>query len=506
MAEISAWLEGDDPMEMHAQRSPDCEFVKSEQDWSRRMKLAIQRGRGITPVSNFLATSASGNDVSINVHHHLTDTNNHHRANAHLPDLSFEDARATFAADPKFVYKKIKPNNRKARHHRHTTVSNPNGFPKRLQLLPSQAVLQDATNENLKRATPELELAADEAGSAMRCRDEDEEEDQEPEGTGEEERCRGRLDMTIVCARNLPKMDAFGSCDGFCTIDFLGSTKETSVKPNNYFPEWRESFVYTIPNTLEPGKLVITVLDHDKIGSPEVVGYVTLDSAELSSVMKGICGKRHVMTYKIKSKQGKTVVGNNGEEAELVVELMFFMYFLLEKKVCAEDRMVRRTESFNRELAEQYMIARKKEVLARNELRQVTGVLSSVCENTEFVFAELWRVHNGTLMEDTTGIDLGTQLMYIGEHYIQSSYFDLHPQDRRKRGTREEFEELQELHTSTRVKIGEGVEGMALQRGSMEFRVLQEMVDNPEIQREKRYELSSQLFHSACAFLVGEEE
>ncbi|EKX31755.1 hypothetical protein GUITHDRAFT_42300, partial [Guillardia theta CCMP2712] len=67
-----------------------------------------------------------------------------------------------------------------------------------------------------------------------------------------------KLEIMIMSARNLPKMDAFGTCDGFCTIVFQGSTKETSVRPRSYFPEWNESFSYLVDNTLDPGKLLIS--------------------------------------------------------------------------------------------------------------------------------------------------------------------------------------------------------------------------------------------------------
>lgn len=32
----------------------------------------------------------------------------------------------------------------------------------------------------------------------------------------------GRLDITVVRAAHLPRMDTFGSCDGFVTLDVAG--------------------------------------------------------------------------------------------------------------------------------------------------------------------------------------------------------------------------------------------------------------------------------------------
>ncbi len=54
------------------------------------------------------------------------------------------------------------------------------------------------------------------------------------------------LEIKVVNARNLPKMDTFGTCDPFCRLDFCGENRETSVIKNTYSPDWNEAFVYDL--------------------------------------------------------------------------------------------------------------------------------------------------------------------------------------------------------------------------------------------------------------------
>ena len=35
----------------------------------------------------------------------------------------------------------------------------------------------------------------------------------------------GRLDVTVVSAAHLPRMDTFGSCDGFVSVNFAGQVR-----------------------------------------------------------------------------------------------------------------------------------------------------------------------------------------------------------------------------------------------------------------------------------------
>ena len=47
---------------------------------------------------------------------------------------------------------------------------------------------------------------------------------------------QGCLDLTIIGAKSLPKMDTFGRCDGVCKLQFEGQEIETTVVKNSFTP------------------------------------------------------------------------------------------------------------------------------------------------------------------------------------------------------------------------------------------------------------------------------
>jgi Ca2+-dependent lipid-binding protein len=54
------------------------------------------------------------------------------------------------------------------------------------------------------------------------------------------------LEIKVINACNLPKMDTFGTCDPFCRLDFCDENRETAVIKSTYSPEWNEAFVYDL--------------------------------------------------------------------------------------------------------------------------------------------------------------------------------------------------------------------------------------------------------------------
>ena len=54
------------------------------------------------------------------------------------------------------------------------------------------------------------------------------------------------LEIKVVNARNLPKMDTFGTCDPFCRLEFCGENHESVVIKNTYSPDWNQAFVYDL--------------------------------------------------------------------------------------------------------------------------------------------------------------------------------------------------------------------------------------------------------------------
>ena len=53
------------------------------------------------------------------------------------------------------------------------------------------------------------------------------------------------VEVTIISARHLPKMDSMGTCDGYCKIAWQGQKHETKVKKCSYSPDWNETFTFS---------------------------------------------------------------------------------------------------------------------------------------------------------------------------------------------------------------------------------------------------------------------
>ena len=54
------------------------------------------------------------------------------------------------------------------------------------------------------------------------------------------------LEVCIVNARHLPKVDILGSCDCYCVVAWDGAEYKTSIKKNQLRPEWNESFEFEV--------------------------------------------------------------------------------------------------------------------------------------------------------------------------------------------------------------------------------------------------------------------
>ena len=54
----------------------------------------------------------------------------------------------------------------------------------------------------------------------------------------------GIFEVTVNFARHLPKLDLFGSIDGFVELHWRGQKETTSVKKNTFSPDWQETFAF----------------------------------------------------------------------------------------------------------------------------------------------------------------------------------------------------------------------------------------------------------------------
>lgn len=55
-----------------------------------------------------------------------------------------------------------------------------------------------------------------------------------------------QLEVTVVCARHLPKMDSIGSCDTFMRLKRGDKEMETTVRKNSLSPDFGEIFYFDV--------------------------------------------------------------------------------------------------------------------------------------------------------------------------------------------------------------------------------------------------------------------
>nr|QQY02550.1 synaptotagmin-4 [Cryptocotyle lingua] len=92
----------------------------------------------------------------------------------------------------------------------------------------------------------------------------------------------GRLNVNILEAKNLKKMDVGGLSDPYVKISLMIGAKrvkkkKTTIKKYTLNPYYNESFAFDVPfDMIQKVHLIITVVDYDRIGTSEPIGRVVL--------------------------------------------------------------------------------------------------------------------------------------------------------------------------------------------------------------------------------------
>jgi hypothetical protein len=118
------------------------------------------------------------------------------------------------------------------------------------------------------------------------------------------------LELSIISALHLPKMDVFGTCDAFCEVTWMGAEYRTGIVKNSYNAEFNDIFEFEMAEGERVSEnLYIVVKDWDRMGSNEVVGHVVVSAA----ILNRLIGSRTVFDGPLPVK--KTVF-ENAEDVE----------------------------------------------------------------------------------------------------------------------------------------------------------------------------------------------
>ena len=99
----------------------------------------------------------------------------------------------------------------------------------------------------------------------------------------------GTLQVMVVSARGLPRMDVASSCDPYCIL-FVQGPNRPAVSPQvtrtsaGRRPTWEERFSFDV-SAIErkEGRLVVAVWDHDVVSADDLIGSAHLDLANLAA-------------------------------------------------------------------------------------------------------------------------------------------------------------------------------------------------------------------------------
>lgn len=132
-----------------------------------------------------------------------------------------------------------------------------------------------------------------------------------------------RFEVQLVRGRNLPKMDNFGTIDGYCDVTFNKSNiQATQVKKNTYSPDWGDSFIFEVDDvSRKPVEgLKIVLMDWDRLSKNERVGEVVVSADRIWDVLRT---KTNWLEEKDRQvfENSKVVIGNNKQPTVLTIKL-----------------------------------------------------------------------------------------------------------------------------------------------------------------------------------------
>ena len=124
--------------------------------------------------------------------------------------------------------------------------------------------------------------------------------------------------MTVLSARHLPKMDAFGTCDPFCEVRFCGQARRTPTIGNTYSPDWAAPLRFLVPGARLATPLDLALYDADLLGS-ELVGRHAVPADFMQALAARPAGWQCTRACPLQSARAAQVLGSDGQPAAVIL-------------------------------------------------------------------------------------------------------------------------------------------------------------------------------------------
>jgi hypothetical protein len=131
-----------------------------------------------------------------------------------------------------------------------------------------------------------------------------------------------RIDVTVLSARHLPKIDILtGTCDPYVLFDLPTHAQfKTETLRKTYSPDWNHAFSFDVPDVLDEccTDLTLTVMDYDMLTKNDTVGTATVPGFRVTELFRAADNFESDETF-VLIKGGQAVRGFDGDLAVLTL-------------------------------------------------------------------------------------------------------------------------------------------------------------------------------------------
>ena len=179
------------------------------------------------------------------------------------------------------------------------------------------------------------------------------------------------LQVMITTLEHVPKMDGWlsgGKADPYVEIEYGDQAYQTEPRKNTLRADFnREKFLFQIG---EGGEMIFSVWDWDRAGKNELIGRCALGRTTVATISQGGKGKRYSDKLELKNSQGETVVGTDGANTELNIEIEVVEALRDAMGKQAVDQQAEREKEKKQFQSEVEMLRDKEKALVAKHLRE----------------------------------------------------------------------------------------------------------------------------------------